>query len=112
MLTDLSAYRDTNRLFVVFAPSKKDARLVRQERLLRGSAKGFEERDLLKFVLLRGEFKPRRKYRVAANEFRVLLIGKGGTVAFSSKSPVLPKTIFARIDAMPMRREEMRRRKS
>lgn len=111
MLTDLSAYRDVNRLFVVFAPSKEDARLIRQERLLRGSASGFKERDLLKLVFLSGETALRRKYRIAKNEFRMLLVGKDGIVAFSSKDPVSPKTVFARIDAMPMRRAEMRRRK-
>lgn len=119
MLADLSLYRDTNRLLVVFAPSMSDPRLVRQVTALVGTEAGFRERDLLDIVVLPTKTTARkaldavairRKYHVGPKEFRAMLVGKDGTVAFSSKAPIQPKTLYARIDAMPMRRDEMRRR--
>ncbi len=41
---------------------------------------------------------------------RVLLIGKDGHVAFEAASPLAPADITGRIDRMPRRRDEMRRR--
>jgi hypothetical protein len=41
----------------------------------------------------------------------VLLVGKDGGVKLSSSSPLSASTLFGTIDAMPMRIDEMRRRK-
>lgn len=50
------------------------------------------------------------RYKVARNAFTVLLIGKDGGIKLRSVEPVRPERLFAIIDAMPMRQEEMHRR--
>ena len=119
MQADLSPYRWHNRLLVVFASSREVA--ARQSALFAKDPGGRKDRQLLRIVVLPAsttvEGKPakldavrlRRRYRVKPGETRTLLIGKDGTVAYSTRKPVALKTIFALIDAMPMRRSEMRK---
>lgn len=116
MPTDLSAYRWHHRLLVLFAPSAGDLRLVRQEAAFRRESAGMRDRDLLRIVVLPPSTDPkgldaralRRRYRVAPGAFAALLVGKDGTVAYRTRGLVTPRLLFARIDAMPMRRQEIR----
>ena len=118
MQADLHHYKDRNRLLVIFAPSKGDPRLVRQEAAFAREGAGMRERQLLKIVVLPKATTPkgldaarlRRRYRVAPGAFAALLVGKDGTVAYRTSGLVTPGALYARIDAMPMRRDEMRRR--
>ncbi len=111
--SDLSQYRNKNRLLLVFAPSRSDPRWQTQNTLLAKSAAGFQERDLLRFDYLEhGGNKGaalRTRYGVKPGQFRTLLIGKDGHVASGSYSPVRLHELTEQIDRMPMRREEMRR---
>ena len=50
-----------------------------------------------------------KKYNVDAKSFAVVLIGKDGHDAFRAARPVKPETLYGVIDAMPMRRAEMKR---
>ena len=52
------------------------------------------------------------KYRVEPNRFTLLLVGKDGFVKFRSNKIVAAQSIFNMIDVMPMRREEITRRKN
>lgn len=113
--SDLSQYRDKNRLLLVFAPSKADTRWQTQNTLLAHSAAEFKERDLLRLDYLetggaRGAAL-RTRYGVKPGQFRVLLIGKDGHVASEEFVPVSVRVLNEQIDRMPMRREEMRRRR-
>ena len=102
------------RTLLVFAPSRSDPRWRRQDALLRGSAAAFRERDLRRADIFAGSGSRSaafgKRYHVKPGRFRVLLIGKDGHVAFSTLSPVASGEINARIDRMPMRRDEMRQR--
>jgi len=51
-----------------------------------------------------------RRFAIAEGAFAVVLVGKDGHQAFRSAQPVTAEDLCARIDAMPMRREELRRR--
>ena len=107
----LSGYRDKNRVLLVFAPSASDARYRKQIELLRGNDSGLKERDLLRFNLFEsGGTALQRHYGIRPGQFRVLLIGKDGNTAYTAVRPVVPSDLFRRIDRMPMRRNEMRRR--
>jgi hypothetical protein len=109
--TNLSAYRDKNRVLVVFAPSVTDSRYKKQEALFRGNASGLKERDLVRFNVLGNPTTPlRKRYGVKSGEFRVILVGKDGHTAYSTGRPVVPSDLFRRIDRMPMRRDEIRQR--
>ena len=48
---------------------------------------------------------------MGAGEFAAILVGKDGTEKFRSDEPVRPETLFGLIDAMPMRRREVRDRR-
>ena len=113
---DLSRYRDKNRLLLVFAPSQADPRWRRQDALLTKSRAQFADRELLRFDFFeRGGWRGagadlRARYHIRPGGFRVLLIGKDGHVAFGGPGPVPLGELTDRIDRMPMRRDEMRRR--
>ncbi len=50
------------------------------------------------------------QYGVTSNQFTIILIGKDGGEKFRSLKPETTETLFAIIDAMPMRRSEMKNR--
>lgn len=121
---NLSRYRNRNRLALVFAPSAKDAQFQKQMELWKNKEAGFADRQLIAFSILesgqskRGAYDLpssdaralRKRYNIPSGAFRVLLIGKDGNDAYSSKRPVVLDDLFGRIDKMPMRRDEMRKR--
>jgi hypothetical protein len=93
-----------------------------QRRLNAEREPGFVDRDLLEGFLyetapgtLGGDTaspgfaaEARRQLNVEAGALAVVLVGKDGGVKFRSDRPVPPEQIFDLIDAMPMRRQEMR----
>ena len=111
-LGDFSRYQGKNRLLLVFAPSASDPRWARQDLLLRRSGAQFADRDLLRFdIFEQGRNRGlRARYRIKPGRFRVLLVGKDGHIAFLGTSPVALADLTGRIDRMPMRQGEMRRR--
>ena len=111
--SDLSQYRNKDRLLLVFAPSRADPRWQKQNSLLSGSAADLKERDLLRLDYLEhGGDKGaalRTRYGVKPGQFRVLLIGKDGHAASGGPTPISLHDLTGQIDRMPMRREEMKR---
>lgn len=121
---DLMLHRAKHRLLLIFAPSTSDERYMEQERLLADEESGLEDRDLLLLRILEdgtgaaaGEPVPaeaaasaRREHGVEDGRFAVALVGRDGGVKFRADEPVPATEIFGRIDAMPMRRREMRER--
>jgi hypothetical protein len=111
---DLTRFRDKNRLLLVFAPNAADPRWQRQDKLLAGSQADFAERELLRFdVFERGAeaARLRQQYKIKVGSFRVLLIGKDGHVAFGGPMPASVRDLTGRIDRMPMRQDEICRRR-
>ena len=95
---DLEPYRWRQRVLVISAPSPTDPRLTAMRRDLKESSCSLKERDL---VVLE---------RLGAPGFLVRLLGKDGGEKLRRETPVPVDEILALIDAMPMRREERRRR--
>ena len=83
------------RVLVISTPTRTDPRYLKQQSVLTPRSAAFRERDLV--------------VKIVSGEFQIQLIGKDGHTAFSSREPVPQGEIFARIDAMPMRQDEMRR---
>ena len=110
----LSRYQWKNRVLVIAAPSLQDRDLLAQRRLFAAASKGMAERDL---VLIEaagddaGARALRRQLSIGEKTFQVLLVGKDGNPAASSERPWSSNELFAKIDAMPMRRDEMRHRR-
>ncbi len=120
---DLSKYRWRHRLLLIFSPSSQTPAFQKLVDHLQQQREGVADRDLVVFslindvqsrveeaVLNRQEAETlRRQFRVGADEFRVVLIGKDGTVKLSEPAVNL-SDIFALIDSMPMRQQEMQER--
>jgi hypothetical protein len=51
----------------------------------------------------------RSRLSADGRRFQVFLVGKDGHTAVASDKPLSAEDLFARVDAMPMRQDEMRR---
>ena len=113
----LAAYKNKNRVLLVFAPTEKDAAYVEQGKLWQGEKAGFSERQLVVVPVLADGKKVagdtpaalEKKYGVDAKAFAVVLLGKDGHDAYRATKPVKAAALYEVIDAMPMRRAEMKR---
>jgi hypothetical protein len=118
--TPLDVFRWKARVLVVSAPSAADPRLATQIQWLHAREPGLRERDLVIVTLVgqkvegRGHLdaRPLRSAtQLPADRFGVALIGKDGSEALRQSEPIKMEELFQTIDAMPMRRDEMARRK-
>jgi len=118
----LSSQKWKNRLLLIFAPSDQNRAYQQQMQLFAQHKQGFATRDLvLVRVLAQGNSYAngqqidsssaanlRDRFGVGNSDFRVILVGKDGGTKRSDSEPVKANAIFNEIDAMPMRRQEMR----
>ncbi|GJG85398.1 hypothetical protein tb265_05790 [Gemmatimonadetes bacterium T265] len=123
---DLARYRDRKRVLILFAPTAADTALAAEDAALRERAAGVAERDLVVVRALESgastaDGQPlgtadaaelRRRLRAEPGRFTAVLVGKDGHVAVRSHAPVVAGRLFPTIDAMPMRRAEMARRRA
>ena len=117
----LEQYRWKNRVIVVSAPVGTDEDLTRVKADIAANSSEFAERDLVLVTLLeegasmagstgisiQDAASARADLGIAPGHFALRLIGKDGTVKFSSNSAVEMSEIYGVIDAMPMRQREM-----
>ena len=117
----MDSYRWQKRPLIVLAPHP-DAALVRAQRLALGRDR--HERlthDMVWIEVLGSEVTIngtpvagvraadlRRRYGIAHEDVWVLLVGKDGGVKLRRSEPISADELFATIDAMPMRRREIR----
>ena len=120
----LADYRWKRRVLVVSAPNLDDPDLVRQLAMLAQAPEDFADRDMSLVKLLADgesaaedrELTPdeaaavRDTLGMRRDTFALRLIGKDGTVKLSADSPTPMAEIYALIDTMPMRRQEVRDR--
>jgi hypothetical protein len=107
----LDEYQRKNRLLVVSAPADNGA-VEEQRRIYRSAAGGMSERQILLFEALGDSERSRQlRAKIAADgkRFQVFLVGKDGHTALSSDKPLSAEYLFGKVDAMPMRRDEMGR---
>ncbi len=123
---DLTPYRWQQRLLLAFAahPSDSDFRVFADRLSARRDA--VQDRDIVVGrIFAQGPSqlgaRPlsseeaqslRHRFAIRSQKFTVVLIGKDGGVKMVREGRVDLEAIFARIDAMPMRRQEMRARPS
>jgi hypothetical protein len=113
----IEALQWDRRVLIVFAPARDDGHLARQRRLLGASADLLAQRDV-HLVEVVGDSvagaheyagRLRSRYGVANDRFGAVLIGKDGMVKLREQDVIAPETLATLIDAMPMRRAEIRR---
>lgn len=110
----LDAYRERARVLVLSAPDAGDAQLKAQRAALGPVRGGVAERDLvvLEAVGSGAEARAlRARLGLPSDRFRAVLVGKDGGAKLTAEAPIPPQTLFSTIDAMPMRRAEMRTRR-
>jgi len=122
---DPDSLRWKNRVLVLFSPSESHTSFRLQKQGLASSAEGVLERDLMVLEIIeQGQSRAgnqllseksveaiRKRLGVQAGTFQVFLIGKDGGVKLRSSEPVSMKDLFGLIDSMPMRQQEMERKK-
>lgn len=123
--------RGCYRPVILFSPSGSDARLRAQIAALDEAADDMMDRNelLLPIMASTAGYKApldaphrllpaaqqaelRRRFHVAANQFRVLLLGEDGTVKLSSETPLSIERMNRLVDSMPTRKQEMLRKDS
>ena len=109
---NVTDYRGKRRLLLVFAASAQDTRLKQQQTWISENAAGFRDRDMVALVLTGFDTSAgktlRANYGLEKDAFGVVLIGKDGGEKFRSNEPSKMEGLFSLIDAMPMRRQEMK----
>jgi hypothetical protein len=109
----LSSYRWNKRVLVVAGPAAQNADVMQQRRAYDGAAQGMRERDVV-LVEATGDSAQARQIRQQLSldglSFKVILVGKDGHTTIASDRPWTADDLFRRIDTMPMRRDEMRRK--
>ena len=117
----MDSYRWAKRPLIVLAPGS-DAALVRAQRVALGQDKHeLLTRDMVWIEVLGNDVTIngipvagvraedlRRRYAIAKKDSRVLLVGKDGGVKLRRTGPISADELFATIDAMPMRRREIK----
>lgn len=118
-----SSYKWKYRPLFIFADSAANSALAEQRQIFAASRVGLVERDVVLIwvignnVSIDGEPGLRQtaaafraRYEVGPTEFKALLVGKDGSVKLASSSAIRVESLYSTIDAMPMRRDEIRRR--
>ena len=126
----LASFVDKNRVLLVFAPTDQDPRLHEQLNLLSHHSQDMKERDLILIPVPMQSGPPttpdtlrtlrppiisaseqltlHHRFRVAPRDFAAILLGKDGGEKLRSATPISIERLNGTIDAMPMRRQEMR----
>ena len=121
---DLNRYKWKNRLLFIFAPHDSHPLLIHLKNEASARNQEIVDRDLLIFEILENGSSLvdstrlenqmvrniRQKFLVSSGQFTVVLVGKDGGVKLRRDGQVKLDEIFSLIDAMPMRREEMRQK--
>jgi hypothetical protein len=120
----LTQYTWKNRLLFVFAPHSRHPSLIDLRNEIPLQKEEILDRDLIVFQIYEtgSSFKDmneidhetadklRREFKVSPGHLTVILVGKDGGVKLRQNEQLNLEQIFLLIDAMPMRRQEMRRK--
>jgi hypothetical protein len=121
---DLSQFQWKNRLLFLFAPNRSHPLFDVLQKSIANQQAEVADRDLVIFEILESgasrmdtrDLDPqtaqslRDKFDVRPGRFTVILVGKDGGIKLTRQDQTRLEDIFALIDAMPMRREEMRQK--
>ncbi|CCH51641.1 hypothetical protein BN8_00580 [Fibrisoma limi BUZ 3] len=105
------------RILVVYTPSDQSADYKQQKEILASETSGLNDRDMLIIDALENQLSIADKtylrddLNVKSSNFAVVLIGKDGGVKIRQTKPLPTKSLFATIDGMSMRQQEMREKK-
>jgi hypothetical protein len=121
---DLNQFKWKNRLLFIFSPQSSDSLFMDLQSEISTQSSEIIDRDLIVFKIFENGLSfmntteihsdlaqnIRKQFTVSPGLFTVILVGKDGGVKLRRNAQVNLKDIFALIDAMPMRQEEMRQK--
>lgn len=119
----MTDYKWKYRPLLVFADSEASGPLADQRRILAASRASLTERNVVVIWVVGdkvlAELGPhpresakalRARFGASPSGFRIVLVGKDGGTKLNTTSPLGTGALYATIDAMPMRQNEMRRK--
>lgn len=112
----IAAMRWEKRILLVGATDARDPLLDEQRRIIATWKADADDRDLAMVEIIGDDVRGvsdtapslRRRYKLPATGFAVVLIGKDGGVKLRQTRPIPAATLQGTIDAMPMRRDGQR----
>lgn len=107
---DLDQYRWQNRVILLFTTDQEATTYRKQVEALNADPGALRDRDLVVHTVTKKDEVLWRRYSADGAPFRCMLLGKDGGVKLNETEFVPSRRIFTTIDAMPMRRREMRER--
>ena len=96
------------RQLLIFGSEIHSELVTKQKDLLNNVNAGVVERDI-KITVVPASSELNKEYKIKPGTFIVILVGKDGSEKHRSVAILQPQKLFTIIDAMPMRRSEMKR---
>ena len=96
------------RQLLIFGSEIHSALVTKQKALLNNVKAGVVERDI-KITVVPAASELNKEYKIKPGTFIVILVGKDGSEKHRSDTVLQPQKLFTIIDAMPMRRSEMKK---
>ncbi len=106
---NLDNYLWKNRVVIIFKTDDNTSKVKEQLKVLKPFSSEIENREMIILVPKKAE-RPKllERFRLNIDYAGLILVGKDGGVKLNQKLIVTPQTLFDLIDAMPMRRAELR----
>ena len=109
--TNLEIYEWTHRPVVIFANSDRDPNFISQIEFLSEDIKALLERDIIVLIDTDPKFSSSLRKKLRPHGFAFVLIGKDGQVKLRKPSPWNIREIARVVDKMPIRQQEIARKK-
>ena len=109
--TTLENFEWTQRPIVIFANSDKDPNFISQMEFLSEDLNALKERDIIVLVDTEPSPSSSLRKRLRPHGFAFILIGKDGQVKLRKPSPWNIREIARVVDKMPIRQQEIARKK-
>ena len=109
--TNLKIYEWTHRPIVIFANSERDPNFISQMEFLSEDIRALQERDIIVLIDTDPNFSSSLRKKLRPHGFAFILIGKDGQVKLRKPSPWNIREIARVIDKMPIRQQEINRKK-
>ena len=109
--TNIKGFEWAQRPIVVFANSDKDPNFISQMEFLSQDIKALKERDIVVLVDTNPSIPSALRKKLRPHGFAFILIGKDGQVKLRKPSPWNIREIARVIDKMPIRQQEITRKR-
>ena len=109
--TNIKGFEWAQRPIVIFANSDKDPNFISQMEFLSQDIKALKERDIVVLVDTNPSIPSALRKKLRPHGFAFILIGKDGQVKLRKPSPWNIREIARVIDKMPLRQQEITRKR-